>query len=554
MRSAVMAMLWENWQLTKVEAAQRLGQGIIGGAAAILLFGGGATLAFWILVSVNAFFWFSIAKLNGGRSLDGYRPGFPLYLLYTRPVRTSVLVGVAMAYDALSAAASYVVSALVLGLVFKQSFPLVSVAVWIMAFHLTCLCVQWSSRTRVIQWLGMIGVGCVFFLLLVNRGPSLQQIGFAPVSFVVMIAIAGVAVALTIVGVARQRRGDSREGLFRGLDSDGYPDWLIAPFRFPCPTSSMLKAQTWFELKSSGFPVLMIGLGLALLIFVTFAISIAVPVFSFVAIFCGAVSVPAVLILGSNAFGIRRRQGRTYLSAFDATQPFHTSRLAVLKIVVRTCCVLLALAMVGASAWASIALVRASGGWLAEGSKHAIEGFPQAGARLAGAFASADPRAYVALAIVVALVVWLVVAGLAAFRALWARYPRQLFVAGVLALLWGLVLAALGWTMQRGIASAEWLLPILGATQWIASVAMLLAAMYFAWRLHAERLFTPTLAGGLVVVTVGFAAAWALAAQAVAAPFTNMPAPVIAWSMSPALLPLVTGLLAPWALARLRHI
>ena len=29
-----------------------------------------------------------------------------------------------------------------------------------------------------------------------------------------------------------------------------------------------------------------------------------------------------VFLLGGNAFGIRRKQGRTYLSAFEATQPY----------------------------------------------------------------------------------------------------------------------------------------------------------------------------------------------------------------------------------------
>ena len=48
------------------------------------------------------------------RSSMSGRPGFPLYLLYTRPVRTSVLVAVPMAYLTAMPSAIYLVSALLL--------------------------------------------------------------------------------------------------------------------------------------------------------------------------------------------------------------------------------------------------------------------------------------------------------------------------------------------------------------------------------------------------------------------------------------------------------
>jgi hypothetical protein len=108
--SPIVAMLWENWRLTRVEAAQRLGLGIVAASAALALLDDGATAALLILLLVHGMFWLSISKLNGGRLLDGYKPGFPLYLLYTRPVPTATLVGVAMAYDAASCAVLYALS------------------------------------------------------------------------------------------------------------------------------------------------------------------------------------------------------------------------------------------------------------------------------------------------------------------------------------------------------------------------------------------------------------------------------------------------------------
>ena len=151
-------MLWENWRLTRGEAAWRLSFGLVGGSAALALSDSGATIAVWVLLSQHGIFWMSIAKLTGGRFMDGYRPGFPLHLLYTRPVRTSVIVGVAMGYDAVSGAAMYVASAALLGFAFGQTLPVLSMAVLIVVFHMVCTFVQWSTRSRVVQWLGSFGI------------------------------------------------------------------------------------------------------------------------------------------------------------------------------------------------------------------------------------------------------------------------------------------------------------------------------------------------------------------------------------------------------------
>src|SRR5690606_20163421 len=72
-----------------------------------------------------------------------------------------------------------------------------------------------------------------------------------------------------------------------------------------------------------------------------------------VAIGVAMFSLPAVLLLGGNAFGIRTRQGRTYASPFDATQARGTARMANLKVLVRSACLLASIAAVGTSIWVS---------------------------------------------------------------------------------------------------------------------------------------------------------------------------------------------------------
>ena len=125
MPSPVLALLWENWRLTRAEAAQRLVQAIVLTAAVLAGFasyGTSATsmarVALALLVLTYMPVWLSVARLNGGRFMDGYRPGYPFYFLYTRPVRTFVLVGAPMAYNVAAAVALYIVSALVLRAIF----------------------------------------------------------------------------------------------------------------------------------------------------------------------------------------------------------------------------------------------------------------------------------------------------------------------------------------------------------------------------------------------------------------------------------------------------
>jgi hypothetical protein len=182
-----------------------------------------------------------------------------------------------------------------------------------------------------------------------------------------------VAFVLTVAGVARQRRGEAVATVPRTAGSGGYPDWLVAMFRFPCPTSSATRAQVWFELKSSGLPVLMIGLAVATRIFLLFALSIPFAPVRHVAVVLTVFSVPLVLTtLGGNAFGIRTRQGRTYFSAFESTQPYGTAQLAGIKVLVRTVCMLIALIAIGVSVWTSSSLMSAWLQWVVEGTDASV--------------------------------------------------------------------------------------------------------------------------------------------------------------------------------------
>lgn len=555
MNAPIVAMLWEQWRLTRVEAAQRLALGIVAGSAALVLFGDtGATVAFWILVALHAFFYFSIAKLNGGRFMDGYKPGFPLYLLYTRPVPTVVIVGVAMAYDAISCVALYVASATLLGFAFGHPLPLVSVSVCLVAYHLASTCVQWSTRNRVVQWIGSMVIALPMFALFKSRLAPPLQVELSLLENALMVLIGLVAFGLTVAGVAWQRRGDAVASAPRTAGSPGYPDWLVTLFRFPCPTSSATRAQLWFELKSSGLPVLAIGLATAILIPLLFAISIAVVPARIGAVSGAVFSVPVILfVLGGNAFGIRRKQGRTYASSFEATQPYGTAQLAGLKILVRAGCVLAALIAVGASVWTSSSLVSAWGAWV-DGKQEPILGLLIMRREVGDAFGGLTGYALVAQAVLASIAVAIMIASLAAREALRARYPRRLLVGGWLLLLWSFSIILLVLAGRNGIAPTFLVDAIIRATRWIGAAALVFTTLYLFWSGFAERAMTIRYACGALLISAAFGAAWVTALHAAGVQLASMPAMNAVGMLSPLLLPLIASALAPWSLNRIRHI
>ncbi|HEY5809366.1 MAG TPA: hypothetical protein VIT67_15435 [Povalibacter sp.] len=546
MRSPIVAMLWENWQLTRVEATQRTALGLVAGAAALTIFDAGATYAFWILIACHSFIWFSIAKLNGGRFADGYKPGFPFHLLYARPVPTVVFVGVAMAYDAISCVALYLASAALLGFAFGQPLPLFSMTVCLVAYHLAYTCCQWSTRSRVVQWVGSIGFSWPLFFLVYKKVASSLQVEFSLVENAVFVLMGVVSFWLTVVGVARQRRGDAvaavpqqKEGL------GGYPEWLVSLFRFPCPTSSATRAQVWFDLRSSGLPVVMIGLAVATLIFLLFAISIPFAPARPAAVGVTMFAAPVLLFaLGANAFGIRRKQGRTYTSAFELTQPYGTAQMAGLRVLVRTACVLVALIVIGVSVWTSSSLMGAWGEWLPDGNNDALPGLLKTRQTIEDYFGGLTGYAQAALAVVGSIAVASLVTWQAAREALRARYPRRVLVVEFLPAVFALAMVLLTLALRKGFGPVPLVGEIIKWAFWIVGAAMLSATTYLLWRGFVQRVLTIRYACGALVIAAAFAAAWR----------AGIPAGNVVGILWLALGLLTVIVLAPWALSRVRHI
>ena len=554
MRSPVLAILWENWRLTRIEAACRLALGIVGGSAVLTAFAAvapndvarntAASTALGIVILANFPIWQSIARLTGGRFLEGYRPGFPFHLLYARPVPTAVLVGVPMAYDAVSSVALFLISAALLGVTFGYAFPLMSLAVWIGTLHLVQAAAQWTTRNRIVQWLGAAAAGAVFFVYAMSRGERWPTwLDVSPLEHVLMALVGLASFGLTIAGVARQRHGDAPAAIPRTVVS-GFADSLVTLFRIPCPTSSATRAQVWFAVKSSGLPLLTIGGAFAfanLLLFATGAVLAFMRPF---AVMFAGFSVLAVLSLGGNAFGIRRKHGSTY-SAFEATQAYGTAHLASVKVLVRAVCVLAALIAVGVSLWASFSL---ASGW-----EKFAPAMSKAQSAIAAAFGALTGYQLAAVVVVACVGVVVMVALRAALAALHARYPRPLMMGGTLLLLYVLALVLLALADPREIGFQIPMGTILRTTLWIVVAGVVSATAYLFARVFAERLVSLRQAGSAVLISAVFVAAWLTTLRAAGVQLTVTSATDAVWMLSPMLLPLMASALAPWSLSRIRH-
>lgn len=554
--------------MTRVECVWRLALGILGGwavmvvSAAIAPFDNptryavikdfGAVIAMILLVLPHFPGWMSLFIAVGS-----WRPGFPLYLLYTRPVRTAVLVGLPMAYLTVVPAAIYLVSALVLRVTSGYPFPLLPVAAWIAALALVQTATNWSSRSMVTLMLANIVASSAWILFADHRldsfpngsdwhdSPSLWPAIFDfPLTDYALIAMIGMAsFGVTALRVARDRHGDVRAVIRRKVKLAGL-EWLSNLFR-SCPTSSATRAQIWYELRAGSLGVLLIGLALAILTPLVFAVSAPVVWLRPFARSWAVLSVMGVLFLGTNnGLGLHIHRGRLCRNAFESIQAAGSARLAGVRVIVRAVCGLSAMIVLGVSLWGSLSFIAVGKGYEPVRSwQRAIE-----------AVGTLTGSQQVALAVVACIGFLVVTAVFSALWTFWERYFRRTNIAAALLLLYGLALVLLALAERSGTAPAFLVEAIFGATQWIAAAAMVFTTVYLVWRGLEERLVTLRYVGVALLVSAAFGVAWLTMLRATGVQLAGIPTMAAFWKLSPALLPLMAGVFAPWALSRLRHI
>jgi hypothetical protein len=600
LRSPIVAMLWELWRLTRAEIAWKLALSIgIGGAA--LLLGAAfappgnqnafpindaiAAFALIVIVLPQLVPGISIAKLNGSQ------PGFPFYLAYPRPVRTSVIVSLPMAYLTAVSTAGYLVSAIVLRVTSGYAFPLLRVAAWIAALAMVWTAATWSTRNRVFQVCVLMFAFAEAYVTAQARltaveipdnfdwPPRLWPILFDwPATDYAWIALIGLtSFGVAVAMVSRDRRGDldplaagphALAGVITRTPDSGLWDWLVSLFRLPCPTSSATRAQVWLDLKSNGMPALTIGVALAIAVVLVSAVAgpidasinadpdVKCPIAecfyvrAATPLFLTPFSLITVFFFGGNAFGIRWRQGRTYVSPFEATQAYGTASLAILKLLVKSACVLAGLIAIAVSFWISIPL-------LGDAVFVQIWGVPLASRRsvITDAFTALTGYEQLALAVVAAVGVVVWVASWAALGAFRTRYRRRINIAVCLLLLYGVAFVWLGVAVRVDpeTASQFHLDVVFEAMRWIAAAAMVFTTVYVFWSGFEEHVLTTRYASGALAISAAFGAAWLTALHLAGVQLAGMSAMHAISVVWPALLPLMASGLTPWSYSRIRH-
>jgi hypothetical protein len=266
-------------------------------------------------------------------------------------------------------------------------------------------------------------------------------------------------------------------------------------------------------------------------------------------LFLTALSLFTVLLLGGNAFGIRRKQGRTY-SPFEAAQAYGTAQLAILKLLVKSVCVLAALIAIGVSAWISLPL-------LSDAVFIQIWGMPLSSRRsvITDAFLALTGYEQIALVAVAVACVAVWVASWAALGALRTRYRRRMNIAICLLLLYGVafVWLAVAVRVDPETASRLHLDVVFEAMRWIAAAAIVFTTVYVFWSGFAEHVLTTRYASGAVAISAAFGAAWLTVLHIAGVQLAGMSAMNAMSVVWPALLPLMASVLAPWSLSRIRH-
>jgi len=357
MPTPAQAMIWELWRLSRWEILFRtLGPAVFWGSVFCLL-GTQANAVEAPFLTIPVFMLTVMTSMFSGlwmNSFENSRNGFSFHLGFTRPVSTAMLVAGPMAYISCTAAVCYLVPAVLLRALFGLPLPLFPVGAVIATACAVFIMAVWSAQSRIGRLLNFTGVICGFQAVLyfgVGLSPEvftspdtlLEKLSVPIWGYMTLLAVFVGSIAITTLAVDRQRHGEKlssgRLNIERADLSGGLLRWNGA---FSTPR----QAQYWYEMRRSGAPLLLSGLGAALLAFLGILVltakgDLAGKATALWGIVLAA-SPFAFLLIGADwLLGLRRKQGAVSLSTFDATQAMDNGGLIFIKLVVLTTCVFL---------------------------------------------------------------------------------------------------------------------------------------------------------------------------------------------------------------------
>ncbi len=343
MTSPLMAMFWEAWQLTYRRFALRLSAAVLS-CSLILFYMGHEGLAIPVVV-LAAVIQGPFPTMAANSAED--QGGFPFRLGFLRPIPTWLLVSFPMVYFSVLCVLSYLIPILILALIFDFEPPLLPAVASIATFALVLTAMQWWSNSKSARFFAWFALNLVALagLDLLNQkiAPGEDFNFFSPTTYTFLFLIGIAAIGMAIWGVESQRHrkestaSSNKLGVFFQPLLEG--DWNAALSLFSrfvgisCPTSSPAKAEIWRSFTRQASAMLILALLLAITLLMIWSLNTYEEFYTF-----GMTTIVCVAGLFHLAFrdvyGVRGKQGSTYLSTFDATLVIGSAEFIGLRVLV----------------------------------------------------------------------------------------------------------------------------------------------------------------------------------------------------------------------------
>ena len=370
----VHAMLWELWQHSCWEFLFRtFGPIMLWGfffnilnlysPVGDALFYPVSAFIFTMITSLMSILWMS--------STDNIQDGFKFHFGFSRPISTIKLVTVPMLYMSGTAAVSYLVPMGYLRIVFDIPFPLLPAAAIVCTASAVIFMAAWSSQSRIFRsfCLNVSMIIFVSFLWFRVKGkveasgetflsPDLM-IKISTLSlldYLLLLVIYVASITFTVFAIDRQRHGECLRIGWPTIDrtdlSYNLLRWIKKPFL------SRRQAQYWYEMRRSGVPLLLHGLGASVVFFFVFIAlnAVILDVGGVISLLSWPVFMsPLIFLLPGTEWllGLRYHEDSISLPLFDATQAMGNSGLMAIKFFVLFTCVFLSciFVVVAAAVW-----------------------------------------------------------------------------------------------------------------------------------------------------------------------------------------------------------
>lgn len=332
---------------------------------------------------------FAIASLNAAATMSLWnQAGFPFSYEFRLPISSVRLVILPMLCLCLGCAAIFLIPILLYRVIHDIPFPIAAPVTLLSLLVTVLLCNAWMTTTTTTRGFGFLFILVVFpflvsamepFNVSSRRSPedpvfNPDVMALSPSAYLVcLLLITGLA-GMTVLAVDRQRHGESvtllrdlryfflrnpsqtpesagekRRNFFEKL-GDGFP--------VPCPTTSPWMAQVWMETKRYGFPTFMFSLILTIMVPV---LILAENLLGWVVATEIAFLTPVLVFftgVGITLFNRRMASGG-FMNALESSRGLDTVQILCIQLGTLAIWLLLGLALIGLSLWATTGLLHA---------------------------------------------------------------------------------------------------------------------------------------------------------------------------------------------------